>query len=155
MGTVFMANEMNFDEIVSDDISAVIYKNKNWFLDHFFRSTCHLINISLDKSFHLIRVYHTLIKIIIFWKAELMEGVNRLIQHLHDTKVPIAVATSSSRQYFEMKTQKHTSIFDLFHHIVTGQSEPEVYVILNKRSANLLVFFVWYTYLSMQTSVTK
>ena len=55
-----------------------------------------------------------------------MEGVNRLIQHLHDTKVPIAVATSSSRQYFEMKTQKHARIFDLFHHIVTGQSDSEV-----------------------------
>ena len=55
-----------------------------------------------------------------------MEGVNRLIQHLHEAKVPIAVATSSSRQYFEMKTQKHARIFDLFHHIVTGQSDSEV-----------------------------
>lgn len=62
----------------------------------------------------------------LFPEAELMGGVRRLIEHLHSSKVPIAVATSSSRQYFEIKTQKHTEMFGLFHHIVTGQSDPDV-----------------------------
>ena len=55
--------------------------------------------------------------------GEILEGTRK---HFHSSKIPIAVATSSSRQYFEIKTQKHTEMFGLFHHIVTGQSDPDV-----------------------------
>ena len=55
-----------------------------------------------------------------------MEGVERLVKHLHACQIPIAVATSSSKDYFDIKTQNHQELFSLFHHIVTGHSDPEV-----------------------------
>jgi beta-phosphoglucomutase-like phosphatase (HAD superfamily) len=62
----------------------------------------------------------------LFPKVGLLDGVEKLIRHLAEANVPIAVATSSSREYFELKTQTHTELFKLFHHIVTGQNDPEV-----------------------------
>jgi phosphoglycolate phosphatase-like HAD superfamily hydrolase len=47
-------------------------------------------------------------------------GVDRLIRHLKQHQVPIAVATSSHRRHFDVKTQHHKELFSLFDVIVTG-----------------------------------
>lgn len=59
-------------------------------------------------------------------KAELLPGVERLLRHLHAQNVPIALATSSSKEMYDLKTVRHTELFDLFDHKVYGSSDPEV-----------------------------
>ena len=49
-----------------------------------------------------------------------------MLRHLHSKGVPIALATSSSRENFELKTRQHAEVFSLFSHIVTGSSDPDV-----------------------------
>ncbi|XP_019767330.1 probable pseudouridine-5'-phosphatase isoform X1 [Dendroctonus ponderosae] len=57
---------------------------------------------------------------------QLMPGARNLIQHLAKQNVPIAVATSSSLDSFELKTAKHKELFKLFDHIVCGGTDPAV-----------------------------
>ena len=56
----------------------------------------------------------------LFPSSQLMPGAERLLRHLTRHKVPTCVATSSHRRHFELKTQRHSQIFALFDHIVTG-----------------------------------
>ncbi len=51
-----------------------------------------------------------------------LPGAVKLITHLHEKGIPIAVATSSSRELFEVKTKNHQSWFSLFNTVVTPES---------------------------------
>lgn len=58
--------------------------------------------------------------------AELLPGVERLLRHFRKHNVPIALATSSSKELYDVKTINHTDLFDLFDHKVYGSSDSEV-----------------------------
>ncbi|KAJ3216463.1 hypothetical protein HDU67_009418 [Dinochytrium kinnereticum] len=52
-----------------------------------------------------------------------LPGVTRLIQHLHKHNIPIAVATSSLKQAFDLKTSNKPELFSLFgDNIICGDS---------------------------------
>lgn len=53
-------------------------------------------------------------------------GAERIIDHFHANKVPIAVATSSGKSTFEVKTANYQHVFSKFHHIVLGSADAEV-----------------------------
>jgi pseudouridine-5'-monophosphatase len=62
-----------------------------------------------------------------FPNCDLMPGAERLVRYLAALpKVQIAVATSSPRDTYELKTRKHKELFSLFNHVVCGSSDPEV-----------------------------
>ncbi|KAG8226731.1 hypothetical protein J437_LFUL004381 [Ladona fulva] len=63
---------------------------------------------------------------VLFPGSQLMPGAEKLVKHLKQKGVPIAVATSSSIESYNLKTQNHKEFFALFHHIVNGSSDPEV-----------------------------
>lgn len=60
-----------------------------------------------------------------FPHASAMAGAERLVQHLSAKGVPIAVGTSSSRHYFDLKISRHREWFALFDAIVTAD-DPQV-----------------------------
>ncbi|KAH9418563.1 Pseudouridine-5'-phosphatase [Dermatophagoides pteronyssinus] len=56
----------------------------------------------------------------------LMPGAERLIRHLYQHGIPIAIATSSKQFAFDLKTKHHQELFKLFHHIVVASNDPEI-----------------------------
>ena len=53
-------------------------------------------------------------------QAEPMPGAVRLTRHLCDCGIPQAVATSSDRRHFELKTRRHKAWFETFQCVVIG-----------------------------------
>jgi pseudouridine 5'-phosphatase len=78
-----------------------------------------------------------------FKTCKLLPGVLRLVQHLEQHRIPIAVATSSSRLPFQYKTHHNRHLFDLFDVIITsdnpnvkqGKPAPDVYLEAQRRLA--------------------
>jgi len=60
-----------------------------------------------------------------FPECEPMPGAEKLIRLLNASNVPIAVATSSSQDLFELKINRHRAWFDLFDTVVTSD-DPAV-----------------------------
>ncbi|KAI9304205.1 HAD-like domain-containing protein [Cunninghamella echinulata] len=73
-----------------------------------------------------------------------LAGVERLIKHLHEQHIPMAVATSSTRSKFELKTSKNKELFALFDHIVCGDDDgiengkpsPDLFLAAQQRLGN-------------------
>ena len=61
----------------------------------------------------------------LFPDAQPLPGATRLTQHLHAVGVPQAVATSSGRELYEIKTAHHQQWFSHFQTVVKGD-DPEV-----------------------------
>lgn len=53
-------------------------------------------------------------------------GIEILVDHLYKHKIPIAIATSSSKDGFKLKTKNHRELINKFHHVVCGSSDEEV-----------------------------
>ncbi|XP_050464788.1 pseudouridine-5'-phosphatase-like [Cataglyphis hispanica] len=63
----------------------------------------------------------------IFPQSKIMPGAERLLLHLKKNNVPLALATSSSKESSDLKTQKWNHIFNVFNHKVYGGTDPEVF----------------------------
>ncbi len=88
----------------------------------------------------------------LFPMAEPVHGAVRLTRHFHRHHVPQAVATSSDRNHFELKTRRHKEWFSLFSCIIIGDDPavkhgkpaPDIFLAaaerMNARPQNCLVF---------------
>ncbi|CAG9576217.1 unnamed protein product [Danaus chrysippus] len=56
----------------------------------------------------------------------MLDGAERLICHLHNTKVPFALATSSSERSVKTKIAPYKELFSYFNHMVMGSTDKEV-----------------------------
>lgn len=81
-------------------------------------------NLSMSPEEYITRQRHLALDLMP--DADLLPGVERLLRHLASHNVPIALATSSSKEMYDLKTKKHTELFELFNHKVYGSSDDEV-----------------------------
>lgn len=73
----------------------------------------------------------------------LMPGAERLLVHLHNERIPMAIATSSFKDSFQHKAQSHCDILSVMHHIVCGNDSelkhgkpaPDIYLLAASRFA--------------------
>lgn len=87
-----------------------------------------------------------------FPTAEPAAGAVRLTRHFHRHRVPQAVASSSNRHHFELKTCRHKDWFSIFSCVVIGDDPavkqgkpaPDIFLVaahrLNAPPSNCLVF---------------
>ncbi|XP_045778889.1 pseudouridine-5'-phosphatase-like [Maniola jurtina] len=61
----------------------------------------------------------------LFPQSKVMPGVERLLLHLHKHKIPMGLATSSSKETYDMKATRHKELFRLLSYKTYG-SDPDV-----------------------------
>ena len=61
----------------------------------------------------------------LYQTAKALPGTRELTQHLSNCKIPQAIASSSSRHHFEMKTANHKQWLNIFE-VVTLGDDPEI-----------------------------
>jgi len=88
----------------------------------------------------------------LFPNTEPLPGAKRLTQHFKNCGIPQAVATSSDRHYFDLKTSRHRAWFEIFdfvvsgddHEVEEGKPAPDIFLVaarrLQARPARCLVF---------------
>lgn len=77
----------------------------------------------------------------LFPRAKSMPGAVRLTQHLHEHKIPQALATSSSTEAFQLKTSNHRPWFAIFENIIVGDDPaikkgkpaPDIFLIVAQK----------------------
>jgi len=63
----------------------------------------------------------------LFPTAKLLPGAERLVRHLHDQKIPLAICTGSHEKAYDLKTKSHTDLFKIFtDHVLWTADDPEV-----------------------------
>ncbi|XP_045508809.1 pseudouridine-5'-phosphatase-like isoform X2 [Colias croceus] len=73
--------------------------------------------------------------------APLLQGAERLLTHLHDHKIPMALATNSTEQAVRLHATARPKLFGLFHHkvsvtdpqVVRGKPHPDIYLVAANR----------------------
>ena len=84
-------------------------------------------------------------------QADTVPGVEDVIKKIHAMKIPMAVATSSGRELFTIKSMRHQNLFSLFKAIVCGDEvteakpSPEIFLTAARKLGelspeNVLVF---------------
>ncbi|KAJ0172221.1 hypothetical protein K1T71_012194 [Dendrolimus kikuchii] len=62
----------------------------------------------------------------LFPLCQIMPGVLKLVQHLHDHNIPMGLATSSSKETYDLKVVNHQEFFNLLPYKTWGSSDPDV-----------------------------
>ncbi|GBO03409.1 putative pseudouridine-5'-phosphatase, partial [Araneus ventricosus] len=58
--------------------------------------------------------------------CKLKPGAERLVKHLYNNKIPLAIATSSKKKTYVLKTENHQELMSAFHHSVMSPDDTEV-----------------------------
>lgn len=80
----------------------------------------------------------------LFPHVVILPGVEKFVRHLKANNIPIAVATSSTRSKFELKTSLNKEFFELFDVIICGDDaeikrgkpSPDLFLAAQKRLGN-------------------
>lgn len=62
----------------------------------------------------------------IFPTAKSLPGAEKLVRHLHEHKIPIAIASGGAQESYDLKTTNHKEFMSMFKHIVLASTDAEV-----------------------------
>lgn len=62
----------------------------------------------------------------VFPTVKLMKGAEKLVRHLHEHKIPIAIASGGAQESYDLKTTNHKEFMSMFKHIVLASTDAEV-----------------------------